>query len=206
MNLARHHRFALTAGLGLSSIAVFDAITHGVTGHLSVFADDSDMPVVQAVGGVVHGLAYLGALWVLQVERRRIHANRVASVFGWLLFAAYIPLAVGFLLVAPFQAFGLLDSLFTALAPAFGIGFALQFLAAAGLGLSLLRHPPTGVGSRILAAIPLGIGLTIVMAVFAGNWAHPGYVEALTIIGVALLGTATHSRRHTPVPDMATAR
>jgi hypothetical protein len=57
MKLALHHRLALPAALGLSAIAIFDAITHGVTGHWSVFADDSGSAAAQALGAAVHGLA-----------------------------------------------------------------------------------------------------------------------------------------------------
>lgn len=204
MNLAPHHRLALLAALGLSVIAIFDAITHGVTGHSSVFADGSDSTAAQALGAVVHGLAYLAALWVLHIERRRIHANRAATVSGWLLFAAFVPLAAGFLLGGPFRALGLLEGMFTLLDPVIGISFGLQFLAAAGLGLSLLRHPETGVGSRILATIPVVLGLTILLAVFAPDWAHPAYIETITIVGVSLLGTATPSRRRTPASEVMT--
>lgn len=203
MKLARHHRLALPAALGLSAIAVFDAITHGLTGQWSVFADDSDLPVALAVGAVVHGLAYAGALWVLYAERDSIRANRAATVFGWLLVAAFIPLAAGFLLLAPLHAFGSFEGGYTAIAPVIGVAFGLQFLAATGLGLSLLRHPQTGVGSRMLAALPLVMGLTALLALVAPDWAHPAYVETVTIVGVALLGTATPARRQVPASEVA---
>lgn len=203
MKLARHHRLALPAAVGLSAIAIFDAVTHGLTGHWSVFADDSGVPVALAVCSVVHGLAYAGALWVQYAERGRIRANRAASVFSWLLFAAFVPLAAGFLLLAPFEAYGHFEGAYAALAPVIGVAFGLQFLAATGLGLSLLRHPETGVGSRMLAALPLVMGLTALLAFVAPDWAHPAYVETVTIVGVALLGTATPARRHVPVREVA---
>jgi hypothetical protein len=204
MKLALHHRLALPAALGLSAIAIFDAITHGVTGHWSVFADDSGSAAAQALGAVVHGLAYLGALWVLYIERRRFRANRAATVFGWLLVAAFAPLAAGFLLLAPFGALGQLEGALAFVEPVIGIAFGLQFLAAAGLGLSLLRHPETGVGSRILAAIPLVLGLTLLLIVVAPDWSHPAYLETFTIVGASLIGTADPGRRSTSASEART--
>jgi hypothetical protein len=203
MKLARHHRLALPAAVGLSAIALFDAVTHGLTGHWSVFADDTDVPAALAVGCVVHGLAYAGGLRVLYAERQRLRANRGATVFGWLLFATFAPLAAGFLLLAPFQAYGHFDGAYAVLGPVIGIAFGLQFLAATGLGLSLLRHPETGVGSRMLAALPLVMGLTALLALVAPDWAHPAYVETVTIVGAALFGTAVPARRPVPASQVA---
>ncbi|KGN31365.1 hypothetical protein N802_04545 [Knoellia sinensis KCTC 19936] len=187
MQFAKHHTFALLAALGLSAIALNDAVTHGLTGEYSVFADDGPTWIV-ALGDVIHGLAYAGGLAVLRAERQRIHANRAASIFGWLLFAAFVPLALGFLLagIVPLR-----DSLMTLGGPVIGVAFGLQFLAALGLGLSLVKRPETGVGSRILLAILPAIGVTVALAVFATDWAHPAYVETVTIIGTALLATST---------------
>lgn len=186
MHLDSHHKFALIAGLGLSAIALNDAVTHGLTGHWSVFADEGPTWIV-ATGDVIHGLAYAGGLAVLRAERSRIHANRAASIFGWLLFAAFVPLAVGFLLggIVPLR-----DTLMNAGGPVIGIAFLLQFVAALGLGLSLAKHPETGVGSRILLAVLPVIGLTVLLALVAADWAHPAYVETVTIVGVALLGVS----------------
>jgi hypothetical protein len=125
-------------------------------------------------------------------------------VFGWLLFAAFAPLAAAFLLLGPFRALGQLEGAFVLLDPVIGIAFGLQFLAAAGLGLSLLRHPETGVGSRILAAIPLVLGLTILLVVVAPDWAHPAYLETFTIVGASLLGTAAQRRRNAPASETTT--
>lgn len=195
MQLATHHKFALAGALGLSGIAVFDAITHGITGHWSAFSDDGDVPWVRALSSIVHGLAYAGALWVLHAERRRIHANKAAATFGWLLFAAFVPLTIGFLTIMPFQAFGIGVAAVDSLTPVIGVAFGLQFLAGAGLGLSLWRHPETGPGSRILQGIIPVIGATVLTAYLATDWAHPAYVEACTIVGTSLLAAAAPAER-----------
>jgi hypothetical protein len=201
MQLRRHHRIALATGLGLSGIALFDAVTHGVTGHWSAFSDDGDVPAIIAVGNVVHGLAYAGGVLVLHAERARLTVNRPAAVSRWLLLAAFAVLGVGFLLLAPFQPYDMATTLTDAVGPVIGVAFLLQFLAALGLGLSLLRYPDTGVGSRVLAGLPLVVAATVVVAVVAGDWAHPAYVETATILGVALLGTAAPSvSRDEPSP------
>ena len=198
MQLTTHHKFALAGAVGLSGIAVFDALTHGVTGHWSAFSDDGDVAWVRTLGNLVHGLAYAGALWVLRAERRRIHVNRAAAGFGWLLVAAFVPLAVGFLTVVPLQPFGIGVGLYDVVTPVIGVAFGLQFVAGIGLGLSLLKRPETGPGSRILQAIIPVIGATALTAFLATDWAHPAYVEVCTIVGVALLGAAAPAGRRTP--------
>lgn len=195
MHLATHHKFALVAAVGLSGIAVFDAVTHGVTGHWSAFSDEGEIPWVQRMGDLVHGLAYAGGVWVLHAERRRIHANRAAAVFGWLLFAALGLLAVGLLLVAAVPSSSSEEGLKSALEPVIGAGFILQFIAAIGLGLSLTRRPETGPGSRILLAVVPVIGITALLAAVAADWAHPAYAEAAVIVGTALLGAAAVTTR-----------
>lgn len=199
MQLRTHHKLALAGALGLSGIAIFDAITHGLTGHWSMFADDGEVPWVMAVGDLVHGLAYTGALAVLHTERRRIHANRAASIFGWLLFVAFVPLAIGFLLssIPPAR-----DTVLELGGVVIGVAFGLQFIAALGLGLSLVRHPETGVGSRVLLAFLPVVGVTVALAILAKDWAHPAYVETVVIIGTALLAT---SRRRGHAPLVASA-
>ena len=200
MQLKTHHKFAVAGALGLSGIAIFDAITHGITGHWSAFSDDGDIAWVRALGNVVHGLAYAGALWVLHAERRRVHANKAAAAFGWLLFAAFVPLAVGFLTAMPLQAFGFGAAAVHVVTPVIGVAFALQFIAGIGLGLSLRKHPETGPGSRILQAIIPVIGVTALIAFLARDWAHPAYVEACTVIGTSLLAAAAPAGRRTTTP------
>ena len=195
MNLARHHRVALAGALGLSAIALFDAVTHGLTGHWSAFSDDGQNPAIRAAGEAVHGLAYAGAVWVLVAERRRLHANRRTTVFAWVLALSFAALAAGFLVAAPFTAAAGARPAVAFFEPVIGAAFALQFLAAIGLGLALLRHAETGVGSRLLAATVPVLALTLVLASVAPAWAHPAYVETTTILGVALLGTAVRPLR-----------
>jgi hypothetical protein len=201
MQLATHHKFALAGALALSGVAVFDAITHGITGHWSAFSDDGDIAWVRALGSAVHGLAYAGALWVLHAERRRIHATRAATVFGWLLFAAFVPLAVGFLTAMPLQAAGIGFASYDVVTPIIGFAFVLQFVAGVGLGLSLRTRPETRPGSRILQAIIPAIGATALIAFLAPAWAHPAYAEACTILGAALLGATAPAERRTPSPS-----
>ena len=196
MNLARHHRLALAGALGLSAIALFDAVTHGLTGHWSVFSDDGRTPTIRAAGEAVHGIAYAGALWVLLAERRRIHVNRSATVFAWVLSVAFAALAAGFLLAAPLTAADPAGPDPAALfEPVIGTAFALQFLAAIGLGLALVRHEETGVGSHLLAAMLPVLAVTLLLGAVAPGWAHPAYLETTTILGIALLGTAARPGR-----------
>ncbi|KGN31364.1 hypothetical protein N802_04540 [Knoellia sinensis KCTC 19936] len=198
MQLGTHHRYALAGAVVLSALALYDAATWGLTGHSSVFVDTGPR-WAQILAGVVHVVAYTGALAVLHAERRRIHTNRAAAVFGWLLFVAFIPLAVGYLLIAIPAVTEVVQSRGEVV---FGLAFGLQFLAAIGLGLSLVKHPETRIGSRILLGIVPTIGLTAALAAWTSNWAHPAYVEAVTLMGIALLATRTPTHR----PDTDSAR
>jgi hypothetical protein len=203
MALASHHRAALVAALGLSAVALADAVSHGITGDGSVFSDEGQVPWIRSVGAVVHGLAYAGGVWALHAERRRLEANRMATAFRWLLVAALAALAAGFGLVAPFAPDGLPPAPDAVFAAVVGTAFGLQFVAATGLGLSLLRHPETGVGSRVLQAVLPVLALTALLAAVAPAWAHPAYLEATTIVGVALLGTAARpGSGPTPTPTV----
>jgi hypothetical protein len=190
MALAPHHRVALAAALGLSAVALVDAVSHGVTGDWSVFSDEGQIPWIRSAGAVVHGLAYAAGAWVLHAERRRLVVNRSATVFRWLLVVALAVLAAGFGLVAPFAPDGLPPAPDAVFAAVVGVAFGLQFVAATGLGLSLLRHPETGIGSRLLQAVLPVLAVTVLLGAVAPAWAHPAYLETTTILGVALLGTA----------------
>lgn len=189
MRLAPHHTFALAGAAGLSAIALFDAVTHGLTGQWSVFADDSPVPWLQRVGDVIHGLAYLGALWVLYAERRHVLAGRVARVLGWVLAASFAVLAATFLVVSPLSWLGL-DGLMGALSGVVGVAFLVQLLAGMALGLTLWRRPATAPGNRVLAAALPAVLVTVALGFVAADWAHPAYVETCVIVGTALLGAA----------------
>lgn len=188
LSLHRHHVLALAGAAGLSAIALTDAATHGLTGSWSLFSDDGDVPWVRSLGAVVHGLAYAGAVWVLHAERDRLRVNRAAAVFSRLALVAFLLLAAGFLLVAPLMPYGLAGPVEPALGPVIGVAFVVQIVAAAGVGLSLLRRPDAGPGTWVLASLPVVLVLTVLLGLVAADWAHPAYLETVTVVGVALLG------------------
>ncbi len=180
------HQIALLAAFGIVSIALFDAVTHGVTGHNSIFADDTDIVWLAQVGNVLHGLAYAGAVAVLVMNRRRIVAvNRVAAAAYWPVLVAVTILGTGFLLVMPFLN---LDAMPVAVGVVATTAFAVMLLGAPVLGLSLLRAPEMRPGNALLAAMVPMLGLTILLGFLVPNWAHPAYLETASAIGFALLG------------------
>lgn len=190
MHLSTHHKIALPAAALMSSIALFDAATHGLTGSYSWFADDSGVRAVQVLGSLAHGLTYAALCFVLVRESTLIAAaGRVQAVLRWVLVSSLVLLAAGFLFVAPF-----LESPETAgtvgvvLGALMGTGFTGLILGSLIIGPLLLRAPGLRTGARVLTAMLPVLGVTILLAFVAKDWAHPAYLETTLHFGIALLG------------------
>lgn len=190
-HLSVPHRVALAGATALSLIALNDAVTHGLTGHYSVFADDSGRPGFIAFGQLLHGMAYVGFAAVLVRERRRFaQANAVARATRWVVLVSLAALAVVFLVGPAAIVLGSAQSdvLEDALGGAAGVGFVGMLLGSLVLGLALRRSRTLGVGARVLQLmIPAAI-FTALIAAIAVDWAHPAYVETVSGFGLALLG------------------
>ncbi len=188
MHLSRHHRLGLAGVVGIGSIALFDAVTHGLTGRSSVFSDEATVPWIAAAGSMVHGLAYLTMLAVLWAEREHLRPGRWVSLLWWVLFGSFAGFAVTYLGPTWVEALGHDTRMSAVVEPVVTAAFLGHFLAAVGLGFALRRRPEARPGSRILLAILPVIGLTVLVAWLAPTWAHPAYLEITTLLGVALLG------------------
>ena len=191
MNMKLHHKLALLGAAGTSAIALSDAVTHGLTGHYSVFADTSGNAPVQALGDLLHGLTYLALSWVLVREAGRFTAvNRVARGCRWVVLVSLTALATGFVLVAPVLAFsdtdaGTPDAIWGGIA---GVAFVGMILGSLVLGLALLPSRALGVGAHVLVLMLPVAGLTALIAWLASGWAHPAYLETTLHFGLATLG------------------
>ena len=191
MNMQPHHKLALLGAAGTSAMALSDAVTHGLTGHYSVFADTSGNAPVQALGDLVHGLTYLALCVVLVREAGRFAAvNRVARGCRWVVLVSLATLASGFVLVAPVLAFtgtdaGTPSAIWGGIA---GVAFVGMILGSLVLGLALLPSRALGVGARVLALMLPVAGLTALIAWLAPGWAHPAYLETTLHFGLATLG------------------
>lgn len=206
MTLTLHHRLALVGATATSAIALGDAMTHGLTGDYSVFADDSGVPWVQAVGYAVHGLTYLALGAVLVAERHRLDTvNRGARAARWVLLAAFGILGSVFLVMSPIRGvlreWGVL-AVFESLA---GVSFLAMFLGGVALGVALWRHTEFRLESRLLVGIVGALGLVVLLAWLAPGFAHPAYLETMLHFGIATTGAGLQVRagRRTPVPDRA---
>lgn len=193
MHLSRHHLAALVAATGTSAIALTDAVTHGITGHYSVFSDDSGVRSAVVASGLVHGLTYVALLVVLLRERARFAAsNRVARGARWIVMISLGFLALGFLTLVPFlNPRGGDGPVATALNVLVGPAFAGMILGSLVLGLALLRSAALGVGARVLACMLPVLGVTALLGWLAPDWAHPAYLETTLNFGIALLGVGT---------------
>ena len=205
MPLAPHHRLALAGAVGLSSLALFDAVTRGLTGSGSVFSDGSDVRWLAVAGSVVHGLAYLTFAHVVRVERERIAVSRPARLAARVLIPVLAVLGVGFLVLWPLAA-SMPTPLRSAVSAVIGIAFALHFLGALVLGLGTVRRAEARPGSLLLASLLPVIALTAVLGLLAPPFVHPAYAETTVAFGLALLGArygADNRRRTTSVERQA---
>ena len=194
MGLSTHHTAALTGAVVTSAIALFDAATHGITGHFSVFADDSDRPLLVALGSLAHGLTYVALCFVLVREARQFSTvNRVAQAVRWVVIVSLALLAPGFLLVAPILTFADVTSgtAYTVWGGIAGLAFAGMILGSLVLGIALLRTRSLGIGARVLSLMAPVLGMTLLLAWLAPAWAHPAYLETTLHFGIALLGVTT---------------
>ncbi len=183
---------ALVASLALAAIALTDAVTTALTGHSSVFADDSGVLPAILVSWIVHGIAYAAMWWVLWKERPRFaHANRFARVVRGILLACLGVLSVGFAVLQPIMQVAGVDP-DSGFAMTWGlvgtIAFAGMLLGAALLGLALVRRNPLGVGSRVLLGVLPAIAVVVLLGFIAPAFAHPGIVEVVAGVGLSLLG------------------
>ncbi len=191
MDVQPHHKLALLGAAVTSAMALSDAVTHGLTGHYSVFADTSGNAPVQALGNLVHGLTYLALSFVLVREAGRFAAvNRVARGCRWVVLVSLATLTSGFVLVAPVLAFTGTDAgtpyaIWSGIA---GIAFIGMILGSLVLGLALLPSRALGVGAHLLVLMLPVAGLTALIAWLASGWAHPAYLETTLHFGLATLG------------------
>lgn len=188
MPLSTHHKLALAGAAVTSSIALFDAFTHGLTGAYSVFADEGGVRWALVTAALAHGLPYLAFCAVLVLEAPLIRsAGRVAAGLRWVLLVSLALLAAGFVLLAPFT-----EPTDSGLGLLFGVvatvGFIGMLLSAVVLGPLLLKVRALRPGSVVLSAMLPVLGLTFLLAWLAPDWAHPAYLETTLHLGIALLG------------------
>ena len=186
-----HHIAALIGCVGLSGIALTDAFVQATTGHDSLFADDAGPLGAVLASDVWHGLTYAALTWVLIAEAGRFGAaNRAARICRWVLVVCLAASAVSFVVIVP--ALLLTDSGESAFAAVFGaLGtpiFLGTILAAIALGFAVLRRNPLGVGGRVLLLILPVTAVVVALAFLAPAYAHPGWVETVVNVGIALVG------------------
>lgn len=190
MHLSTHHKLALIGATVTSAIALTDAVTHGITGQYSWFADDSGVRPAQVFSALAHGLTYVALCMVLVREAALIRdAGRLPSALRWVLVGSLTLLAAGFLLIAPFlespEDAGVLG---VALGVLMSIGFVGMILGGLIIGPLLLQVPALRTGARILSAMVPVLGVTILLGFVAPAWTHPAYLETTLHFGLALLG------------------
>lgn len=201
-----HHVVALIGCAGLSGIALTDAFVQATTGHNSIFADDSGRLGAIVAGDVWHGLTYAALAWVLIAEAARFAAaNRVARACRPVLAAGLIASAVSFTVIVPALLLtGSMDGPFAAVFGALGTPiFVVTILAAVVLGLAVLRNNPVGIGGRVLAWILPVAAVVVALAFLAPAYAHPGWIETVVNVGIALIGVRAGAARSVAGPAVS---
>ncbi|QUY60804.1 Hypotetical protein [Gulosibacter molinativorax] len=216
MRLSKSHFVALVANLALGAIAITDAIVQGTTGD-SIIPGSAPDPLTGGLASaslamaLVHGIAYVTIIVVLVNERSRFaETNVFARIMRIALIVTSAAMALAFLVAEPLSIFAripkqsgfLLEFSNWVTTPAF-LG---TFVFAAALGFALIRRNPLGVGSRVLLGVVPALLLLIVVGIAAPRWAHPGLVEVVTGVGLALVGVMPTSASTTakPQPKVAT--
>jgi hypothetical protein len=207
MQLSTHHKVALAGAAMTSGIALFDAMTHGLTGEYSMFSDESGVRLAKVFGDLVHGLTYVALCFVLVREATLIAAaGRAQAVLRWILVGSLTLLAAGFLLVAPWlespESAGVVGVVLVVL---MSIGFAGMIFGSLIIGPLLLRTPGLRTAARVLTAMVPVLGITILLAFVATDWAHPAYLETTLHFGIALLGVDAVRRSAEASPETEVA-
>ena len=196
MRFALHHKLALVGAALSSGIALTDAVTYGVTGDWGPFSEEAGSTPVLVVGTVLHGLTYLALAQVLVREGPRFAgAGRLARATRWLLLGSLVVLAAAFVTVVPVTvAYDVTEGLFyDASGVVSTIAFLGLILGSLVLGLAMLRNGALGVGARLLSLLLPVFAATLLLGWLAPVWAHPGYLETVVYVGLALLGAGAGS-------------
>ena len=194
--MSRVTKLALALAAAVCGIALYDAFTHGLTGHYSVFSDEEPhtIPWLTTLGSIVHGLAYLAFVAVLLRHAASIDAGRRSrTILRWVLVVAYASITlVGTALAVTGRSNGTLGMVATAI-------FVPMLLVPPALGIVMLVQGDRRPAAYLLAGTLLAWLLVGLLAWIARDWAHPGYVETTVNLGLALLGVPRPAARAVPV-------
>lgn len=194
-DLTLAYRLALLGAGGISSIALYDAMTRGLTGRDSAFADTYGLTWTLVLGNVVHGLAYAAFAGLLVAAGRHIdRVGRAARHVRRVLVGVFAVMAVMFLVAFPFLV-GREGGVYTIIGSLGGIMFLAMFVSVTALGLLTVRRSELRPGAVLLASVPVVLGLTFALAAVAPGFAHPAYAETILGFGVALLGLRLQPQR-----------
>ncbi|GAA4899521.1 hypothetical protein GCM10025789_17200 [Tessaracoccus lubricantis] len=174
---------AFAGAAGISSIALFDAATHGLTGAYSQFADGNGSWLF-ILGTLVHGLGYLALAAVLFLRSRDIDGGSGAVRWFRRLTAVCFAALGAVFLIGTFVHGPLMDEVGSAIG---GVTFFGMFLFGAALGISLLATRRRTPAAWTLTAILSAAALLVLLALVAPDWAHPAYPETAVHFGAALL-------------------
>lgn len=183
---------AVVAAAVLSTIALTDAVTFGLTGEPSAASDASGVTGLWAFVGAAHAVAYLLFVALLVTRGPAIDGgSRARRVVRWSLVVALVFLAVGMLgqTVAGLVT-GTVHEPPGVVGALVGVSFLWMFLGSALLGLLLLRRPGLRVAAWTLAGVLPALGLAMLLGLLGSAWAHPAYPEVLSAFGLAFVGLA----------------
>ncbi|MDF2509290.1 MAG: hypothetical protein K0Q52_3149 [Microbacterium sp.] len=175
---------ALVAAAMLSTVIVLDVLWNAYNPDLiGPWLDVVAHPQLVRFVGVVHSALYvLLAVALIQSGRSIDGGRRFVTVTRWILVGCYGLFAIMYaaLLVDPgFNTSGVY-------AVAVTVVFAGSLLLPIALGFALLRRRVFRVPALLLIAPLVLLPLTLLLEALT-SWAHPGYLEIVVNVGLALL-------------------
>lgn len=197
MPLSTHHRLAVAWVACVAALAAVDAVSLGLTGRPSVFAEGSGVRWALMISALTHGVAYAALVNVLVREQASVSSvsSRAATVRRVLLLCLGM-LAVKSAILAPLvgdgqgRVDGPLGTLVWALN---GLGLLGLVVGSLVLGLELLRAGRMAPSAWLLSAvIPVALA-TLVLGLVVPAWANEALLETTMHLGLALVGVETWS-------------
>jgi hypothetical protein len=181
---------ALVAAAMLSALIALDILWNANNpDQVGPWLDAQTHPYLVPVIGVIHAVLYaLLAAALIQSGRTIDAGRRLIKVLRWTLIGCFALFAIlySILIVDPtFNTSGVYEILVT-------VAFAVSLLAPIVLGFALIRRREFRLPAILLVAPIVVLPLTLVLEAFTA-FAHPGYMETVVNLGLALLCVAASS-------------
>jgi len=185
---------ALAAAASLTTLIALDIVWNAGSSELGPWVDPERFPALARVTIVVHAVLYVLLASALITYGRAIDmGRRFVGVIRWTIAAGYGIFATLFTWLAfnpTFDTEGVVSILST-------VAFAVTLIVPIVLGFAVVRRREFRVAAILLTAPVVVLPMVMVLEAFT-EWAHPGYLETVVNVGVALLCVAASAQDLAP--------